>query len=62
MIWGAGMRQQTKDGQAFHEFAWSIRFGQGSLTRLASGDILATHWAIQDGQGRVLTHRLRVSA
>jgi sialidase-1 len=61
LIWGGGMRQQTKDGQAFHEFAWSIRFGQGSLTRLASGDILATHWAIQEGQGRVLAHRLGVS-
>jgi sialidase-1 len=61
LIWGQGMRQQTKDGQAFHEFAWSIRFGQGSLTRLASGDILAVHWAIIDGQGKVLAHRLRVS-
>ena len=62
LIWGAGMRQQTKDGQSFHEFAWSIRFGQGSLTRLTNGDILATHWCIVDGQGRVLTHRLRVTA
>ncbi len=61
VIWGADMGRQTKDGQAFHEFAWSIRFGQGSLTRLSNGDILATHWAIENGQGRVLTHRLRVT-
>jgi hypothetical protein len=60
LIWGGSMRQQTSDGQSFHEFAWSIRFGQGSLTRLPDGDILATHWCIVEGQGKVLTHRLRV--
>ena len=26
-----------------------------------NGDILATHWCVVDGQGKVLTHRLRVS-
>jgi sialidase-1 len=61
LIWGGSMGQQTRDGQSFFEFAGSIRFGQGSLLRLANGDILATHWAVIDGQGKVLTHRLRVS-
>ena len=60
VIWGGGMNRQTKDGQTFFEFAGSIRFGQGSLLRLASGDILASHWCVVDGQGKVLTHRLRV--
>jgi len=60
-IWGAASGQQTHDGQRFHEFAWSIRFGQGSLLRLDDGDILATHWCIVEGQGKVLTHRLRLS-
>jgi sialidase-1 len=60
-IWGGSLPQQTKDGQTFYEFAHSIRFGQGSLLRLRSGDILATHWCVVDGQGRVLTHRLRVT-
>jgi sialidase-1 len=60
-IWGGSMPSQTHDGQTFFEFAHSIRFGQGSLLRLASGDILATHWCVVDGQGRVLTHRLRVT-
>ena len=60
VIWGAGIGQQTKDGQSFFEFAGSIRFGQGSLTRLANGEILATHWCVIDGQGKVLTHRLRL--
>ena len=62
LVWGASMGQQTKDGQRFHEFASSIRFGQASLLRLADGDILATHWCVVDGQGRILTHRLRVDA
>ena len=61
LIWGAGMRQQTRDGQSFFEFAGSIRFGQGSLLRLNNGDILATHWCVVEGQGKILTHRLRVS-
>ena len=34
--------------------------GQSSLLRLDDGDVLATHWAIEEGQGRILTHRLRV--
>lgn len=40
--------------------AMSLKFGQPSLLRLNSGEILATHWAVQDGQGRILTHRLHV--
>jgi sialidase-1 len=60
LVWGEGMGRQTRNGQRFFEFAHSIRFGQGSLTRLSNGDVLATHWAVIDGQGQVLTHRLRV--
>ena len=40
--------------------AMSLKFGQPSLLRLDDGEILATHWAVQNGQGRILTHRLRV--
>ena len=61
LIWGGSIGRQTHDGQSFFEFAGSIRFGQGSLLRLRDGDILATHWCVVDGQGKVLTHRLRVS-
>jgi sialidase-1 len=61
MIWGGSMPHQTHDGQTFFEFARAIRFGQGSLLRSRSGDILATHWCVVDGQGRVLTHRLRIA-
>ena len=38
-----------------------LKFGQSSLLRLGNGDILATHWAIEDGQGRILTHRIRIN-
>lgn len=39
-----------------------LKFGQPSLLPLDDGDILATHWAIENGQGRILTHRIRVGA
>ena len=54
LVWGARMDQQTRDGQKFHEFASSLRFGQASLLRLSNGEILATHWCSEDGQGRIL--------
>ena len=38
-----------------------LKFGQPSLTQLEDGDILATHWAVENGQGRILTHRIRVN-
>ena len=62
LIWGASMGQQTRDGQTFDQLAKSIRFGQASLLRLNNGQILATHWAIEGGQGRILAHRLSVRA
>ncbi len=60
-IWGTSIESQTRDGQTFHEFAGAIRFGQGSLLGLTNGDILATHWCVEEGQGKILTHRLRVT-
>ena len=46
---------------AFAQMAIQLKFGQASLLRLDDGDILATHWAVEEGQGRILTHRLRVT-
>ncbi len=40
----------------------NLRFGQPSLLNLGDGEVLASHWAIENGQGRILTHRLRVRA
>lgn len=60
LIWGEFLGQQAKDGQKFHQAVWALRFGQASLLKLTNGDILVTHWAILDGQGKILTHRLRL--
>jgi len=45
---------------AYATMAVNLKFGQPSLLRLDNGEVLATHWAIEDGQGRIRTHRLRV--
>jgi len=45
---------------AFVTMAENLKFGQPSLLRLDNGDVLATHWAIENGQGRIRTHRLRI--
>ncbi len=39
----------------------SLRFGQPSLIKLNQDDFLAIHWAILEGQGKVLVHRLRIA-
>ena len=47
---------------AYATMAVSLKFGQPSLLRLSETEVLATHWAVEDGQGRILTHRLQVEA
>ena len=44
----------------YAEMTQNLRFGQPSLTRLPNNDILAVHWAVEQGQGRILAHRLRL--
>ena len=60
IIWGRQIGQQTKHGQSLEKMFTSIRFGQPSLVRLNNREILATHWSIEGGQGRIRTHRLRL--
>lgn len=62
VIWGGPQASPTVPGQTFISLLKSIRFGQASLLRLDNGDILATHWTIEEGQGKVRTHWLRVAA
>lgn len=59
-IWGAFLGQQIKTQQRFHEMMKRIRFGNPSLLQLDNGEILAFHWAVDDGQGKILSHRLRI--
>ena len=45
---------------AYATMGVNLKFGQPSLLRLSETEVLATHWAVEDGQGRILTHRLQV--
>ncbi len=56
-IWGNAPSMKVA---AYSTMGQNLRFGQASLLRLDNDDILATHWAIEEGQGRIRTHRLRV--
>jgi sialidase-1 len=60
VIYGAGAPSQTRGGQQMAAMFKSLRFGQPSLVALQGGEFLATHWSIEDGQGKILAHRLRV--
>jgi hypothetical protein len=60
VIWGRSTRPQTTGEQTMVEMFTSLRFGQLSLTRIADGEYLATHWSVEDGQGKIRTHRLNV--
>jgi sialidase-1 len=59
-IYGAGAPSQTQGGQQMADMFKSLRFGQPSLIALQDGEFLAAHWCIEDGQGKIRAHRLRV--
>lgn len=56
-VWGNAPSMKVA---AYSTMGQNLRFGQASLLRLDDGEILATHWSIEEGQGRIRTHRLRV--
>jgi hypothetical protein len=56
-IWGNAPPMKVA---AYSTMGQNLKFGQASLLRLDNDEVLATHWAIEDGQGRIRTHRLRV--
>jgi hypothetical protein len=47
-------------GKSMVDMFGCLRFGQPSLLRLRNGEFLASHLGIEEGQGRIRTHRLRV--
>jgi sialidase-1 len=61
-IWGRTLGQQTQEGQSMAEMFGSLRFGQPSLLRLSNDQFLASHWSIEDGQGKIRVHRLHITA
>ena len=58
-IWGNAPSSQIA---RYADMAINLKFGQPSLLRLGNDDILATHWAVENGQGRILTHRIVVDS
>lgn len=60
-IYGAFHGAQTATGQQSAEMFRSLKFGQPSLLVMDNGEVLATHWCIEDGQGKIRSHRLRIS-
>lgn len=45
----------------FADMGANLKFGQPSLLSLNNGEFLAYHWAIENGQGKILSHRLRLT-
>ena len=56
-VWGNAPSKQIG---RLADMGKGLKFGQSSLLQLDNSEILATHWAIEEGQGRILTHRLQV--
>ncbi len=46
---------------SYSDMSTNLRFGQPSLIQLSNDEFLAVHWAILDGQGKILTHRLKIA-
>ncbi len=44
---------------SYSDMSTNLKFGQPSLVRLSGDEFLATHWAIIDGQGKILSHRVK---
>lgn len=61
VIWGRGAGPQTRTGQEMSSMFTSLRFGQPSICRLQNGEFLASHWSIEEGQGKIRGHRLRIN-
>ena len=60
MIWGKSEKKASQ-GNIIEQFV-NLKFGQPSLLRLHSGDILATHWCAEDHcLGTIMTHRLKIN-
>ena len=46
---------------SYSDMSTNLKFGQPSLVRLSKEEFLAVHWAIIEGQGKILTHHLRIA-
>lgn len=58
-IWGKAPAMRIG---SLKDMSANLRFGQPSLLPLGNGEFLAAHWAIENGQGKILGHRIRLRA
>ncbi len=56
-IWGNAPSMRIG---SLKDMGTNLRFGQPSLLPLGNSEYLAAHWAIENGQGKILAHRIRV--
>lgn len=56
-MWDRAPALQVK---GFKDMGENLKFGQPSLLNLGNNEFLAYHWAIENGQGKILAHRLRL--
>ena len=56
-VWGNAPSMRIA---VYSDMGRDLKFGQASLLGLENGEVLVTHWAIEEGQGRIRTHRIRV--
>lgn len=56
-LWDRAPALQVK---GFADMGANLKFGQPSLLRLSEREFLAYHWAIENGQGKILAHRVEL--
>jgi sialidase-1 len=59
-IWGGSEDVRHSEGSSVVKMFKSLKVGQPSLLQLKNDELLATHWSIEDGQGKIRGHRLHV--
>jgi len=62
LIWDGAPTGQTGGSRPMIAMFKALRFGQPSLVQLHGDEFLAFHWVVEDGQGRIRAHRIRVAA
>ena len=46
----------------YDDMGENLKFGQPAIMQLNDNEFLAYQWAIQNGQGRILAHSLKIKA
>lgn len=60
LIWNGEYIGYTRDGHPMTRMFRNLRFGQPSLLALGDEEFLVAHWSVEEGQGKIRLHRIRV--